>query len=224
MNFSQKVPLTRAQASFVRRRVLDEIQRRGRAMPCTVLEVSGAIVTVNFDVSGLTLPNVTMPLFGPEYVRYPIQPGCLGVVFPVDYYIGGISGLGSSVASDTTLRGNLSTLVFFPIGNKDWTAVDPDAVTIYGPNGVVFRDTDGNTVATLTPDGLVIDAKTDFQVQVGTGGSAPKISMTTSAITLQVGSVNLVIDSSGVKIQNKLFLSHTHSNVQPGSGTSGPVS
>lgn len=206
----------------MRRAVLNEIGRRGRALPGTVIEVTGAIVSVNFDVSGITLPNVTMPLFGPEYVRYPIQPGDLGVAFPSDAYLGGTSGLGSGVA-DTSLRGNLSTLVWFPIGNKTWSEVDPDAVTIYGPNGVVFRDADSNTVATLTPDGLVIDAKTDFQVQVGTGGSAPTISMTTSAITLKVGSVDIVIDSSGVKIQGKLFLPHEHTGVTTGSATSGGV-
>lgn len=202
MSNAQKVPLTRALSAFATRKARDEIARRGRSLPGTVIDVAGPIVTVNFDVSGATLPNVTMPLFGPEYVRYPIKAGDRGAAFPVDVYLGGVSGLGSGLA-DTSLRGNLSTLVWFPVGNKGWSDVDPDAVTIYGPNGVVMRDQDSQTVSTLTPNGLVVNAKT--------------------SITLAVGSHSIVIDSSGVKIDGKPFLPHEHSGVQTGSGTSGGV-
>ncbi len=123
-----------------------------------MLAVQGAIVRVKFEVqSGFTLPDVTVPLFGPEYVRYPIQPGCKGVVFPADAYLGGMSGLGGGVA-DLTQRANLTALVFFPIGNTGWSPVDPNAVTIYGPNGVVIRDQAATCTITLTGAGITINA------------------------------------------------------------------
>lgn len=192
MSNAQKTPFMRAMGSFGQRKALDEIEKRGSALPGHVVAVNGPIVTVNFDVKGLTLPQISMPIFGSEYVRLPIQAGDKGAAFPVDFYLGGISGLGGGTADDT-LRGNLSALVWFPIGNKNWSAVDPNAVTLYGPNGVVMKDTAGNTTATLTPSGLVITAQT--------------------SITLSVGSHSIVINASGITIEGRPFLAHQH---QPG--------
>lgn len=137
--------------------VATAIQKMGKALPCTVVAVTGQIVTVNFAVNtpGQTLPQVRCPIAGPEYIRMPTQVGDKGVVFPADVYIGGVSGLGGGVASMTP-TGNLSTLVFFPIGNTAFTPVDPNAVTIYGPDGVVLRDTGSGCVFTLTSSGIVI--------------------------------------------------------------------
>ena len=116
-----------------------------------------------------TLPNVTVPLFGPEYVRYPIQPGCKGVVFPADAYLGGVSGLGGGVA-DLALRGNLSTLVFFPIGNTSWSASDDaNALVLYGPDGVIIRDMNKKTVFTLTENGIVITLQAGKFVTINGG-------------------------------------------------------
>jgi hypothetical protein len=53
-----------------------EAHNQGKALPCSVLSVDGSIVTVQFEVkSNWSIPNVTIPVFGPEYLRYPIQPG-----------------------------------------------------------------------------------------------------------------------------------------------------
>lgn len=185
---SQKTPFALTMNRFASGKAQDAIQGLGKALPCSVVSVSGAIVTVKFEVqSEFTLPNVKMPLFGPEYIRYPIQAGCKGVAFPADASLAGMSGLGGGVA-DLTAPANLSALVFFPIGNANWSSVDPNAVTVYGPNGVVLKDTGGGTTVTLTGGGIVIHTGGDVvvdgvsikhhhhsNVQTGGGESGPPI-------------------------------------------------
>jgi hypothetical protein len=138
---SQKTPLARTLNQFAARTVLGAMEQLGRSLPASVVSRKGAIVTVKFLLtSPYTLPNVTVPLIGSEYVRLPIQAGCLGWVMTADAYLGGVSGLGGGTAGISP-RGNLSMLVFSPIGNKNWTAADDDeAVVIYGPDGVILRD------------------------------------------------------------------------------------
>jgi hypothetical protein len=201
MTNAQKTPLSRTLNVFAQRKVLDEIAKRGRSLPGTVLSVSGPIVTVNLDVDGETLPQVTMPLFGPEYIRYPVQQNDKGVCFPVDISIASVSGLGNGTADDT-LQGNLSTLVWFPIGNQNW-AVPPgsDANTLaaYGHLATLLLDSlTGNSSVKLTSTGITL-----------TFGSA-SITMNSSGITLQFGSKSVVISSSGVSVEGREFLTHDH--------------
>lgn len=210
-NNAQKTPFARSMHRFAEGKIADALELLGKALPCSVVSVDGAIVTVKFEVQSdvFTFPQVVMPIFGPEYVRYPIQPGCLGFAIPADVAISGVDGLGDDVA--TLVRpANLSALVFFPIGNKKWSATDdPDAVVIYGPNGVVLRDAGSHTKAVLTPDGLTVTGKT--------------------TIKLQVGSSSITITSSGVDIEGTLtingqaYLDHTHSGVSSGADDTGPV-
>jgi len=63
---------------------------------------------------------------------------------------------------------NLANLVFFPIGNKNWSAVDTQAVTIYGPNGVVLRDTNSGSVITLTPTLISINSTVEVSITAPT--------------------------------------------------------
>lgn len=200
---NQKTPISRTLPSLIDSRVQAALDKLGKALPAKVESVTGPIVTVSFEVEGANLPQVTMPLFGPEYIRYPIQQGDLGVCFPADVYIGGVSGLGGGTA-DLTLRANLSTLVFFPIGNSGWSSVDPNAVTIYGPNGVVLRDTESKTTATLTPSGLDVES-------------------TDGTLTFSAGGHSIVIDSTGVIIDGRVFLAHEHTGVTTGSDPTGGV-
>lgn len=211
-NNAQKTPLTRTLNRLAQKHALDAIALTGKSLPCTVAAVSGSIVTVNFEVTSVyTLPQVTMPLFGPEYIRYPIQKGDKGYAMAADAYLGGMSGLGGG-AADLSLPANLSALVFMPIGNKIWSEVDPNAVTIYGPNGVVARDTQSATVCTLTPTGWTLD--------VSNGSAAVTAS---ASISFSAGGHSIVISSDGVVIDGVAFLPHTHSGVTTGSGDSGPV-
>jgi hypothetical protein len=211
----QKTPFAGSINDFARAKAQDAIQLTGRSLPCSVVQAQGAIVRVKFEVqsSVFTLPNVTVPLFGPEYIRYPIQKGDKGVVFAADAYLGGMSGLGGGVA-DLTQRANLSTLVFFPIGNKAWTIVDPNAVTIYGPNGVVFRDTNSASTFTLTPSGMTL--KTN-NFTLNCGGTQVAVSPAGVVITGNLTVTGTVIGGTdSINLQ-----AHVHSGAG-GTGTSGP--
>ena len=235
----QKVPFQKSISEAANRQINDAIQLKGKSLPCSVVSVDGAIITVKFEVeSEFTLPQVSVPLFGPEYIRYPIQPGDKGVVFAADARLGGMSGLGPGVAS-LTQPASLSALVFMPIGNINWESVDPQAVTVYGPNGVVLRDTGSGAVITLTPTGiLAVVGATQFEI-TGTG-----ITMTATNITLNG---NIILDGpitqtntggggttatmiGPLHVTNDVTAgaisldTHVHSGVQGGSGnTGGPV-
>jgi hypothetical protein len=67
-----------------------------------------------------------------------------------------MSGLGGGIA-DLTPRPNLSNLAFVPLGNTAWSPTeDPNSVVVYGPNGVITRDTGKISTVTLTPSGIVV--------------------------------------------------------------------
>src|SRR5271157_5547466 len=93
----QKTPLGASLNIVGIRSANNAIQRLGKVMPCSVIAVTGAIVTVKFEVTAapFTFPKVTMPVFGPEYIRYPIQIGDKGMAVSADVYIGQMSGLGN---------------------------------------------------------------------------------------------------------------------------------
>lgn len=125
-------------------RALEQIQQLGRALPCRVKSVLGSIVQVEFGplvTSPQTLPPVWMPVGAPQWLRYPLQEGDLGVTMPADTFLGGVSGLGDGLADTTVNYGNLTTLVFVPVGNTGFTAA-PDANRIWlnGPNGFDITD------------------------------------------------------------------------------------
>lgn len=209
---AQKTPLSRTLSTFAQNKALAEIRKRGLALPGTVKAVSGPIVTINFDISGATLPLVDMPLAYPEYIRLPIQVGDLGAAFPLDTSIAAIAGLGTLPARLDVLQGNLSTLVWLPVANKNWSSVDANALTLYGPNGVVARDSAGHSTDTLTP--------TNRTVNVGNGNYSLTASGT---ITFTVGAHSIIISSSGVTIDGKVFLTHVHTGVTTGSSDTGAV-
>lgn len=156
---SQKTPLARTLNQFAERKVRGAMAIIGQSLPASIVSVVGSgIVTVKFELTNTpyTLPNVTVPMIGSEYVRLPIQPGCLGWVMTADAYLGGVSGLGGGTA-DLSQRANLSTLIWSPIGNKNWSPTDdPNAVVIYGPDGAIIRTTDKTSSLTIKSTGNVL--------------------------------------------------------------------
>lgn len=205
-------------------------------MPCSVVSVAGSIVTVKFEItSPFTLPNVAVPLFGPEYIRYPIQPGCAGVVFPADARLGGVSGLGIGIA-DLSTPANLSALVFFPIGNAGWTpSEDPNALLLYGPDGVIIRDKSSHTKIVLTPTGVTITVPAGQAVTIN--GNLIVTGVTTLNGALQLGGALEAVAGStytgdlkttgnvvaGVGSGDQVGLkTHTHSGVTTGGGSTTP--
>ena len=141
-------------------RATEAVKSAGYALPCSVVKVvSSGIVTVKFEVnSGQTpLPHVTIPIGYPEYIRYPIQVGDKGLVFPADAKLGGLTGLGSGVPALGVPPGNLTALTFFWLGSTGWSATDdPNSLVMYGPAGVIIRNTAGTVKIVLSATGIAI--------------------------------------------------------------------
>jgi hypothetical protein len=209
----QVLPLARSIGFAGQVAAQNRVQRLGQSYPCSVVSVDGALITVKFEVKAdpFTLPQVQMPLFGPEYIRYPIQVGDKGIAISADIYIGQMSGMGpDNQTADLTEPPNLSTLVFLPIGNKTWRSVDHDAVVVYGKNGVVLQDGQQTCTITLTPNGVTLAL-----------GSNP-LTITAQNITLD-SSGNLVVKGDVTWGAVPTHAStHHHSGVQTGAGASGP--
>jgi len=204
MSQAQKIPFPSSLSQFLQQRIEANQQAAGQIYPCHVTKVNGAIVTVNFDVDAgrnTTLPAVTCPVIGSIYIRVPIQVGDFGICISASTRLGGVTGLGSGLAPLLN-PSNLGGLVFVPIGNSNWLEVDANAVIINGPNGVVLRDTDSETVFTLTPSGLDVIAQT--------------------SLTLEVGNNSIVINSSGITITGNLSVTGTI--VSTGNVTAGAIS
>jgi hypothetical protein len=157
---AQKTPVARSLESFAQRKALSAIQLLGQSLPASVVTVvSSGIVTIKFELTNVpfTLPQITVPIFGSEYIRLPIQVGMKGAVMAFDAYLGGMTGLGGGTA-DLTPRPNLSNLSFVPLGSTSWSAVeDVNAVVLYGPNGAILRDAQGRIKLFLQPAKAELD-------------------------------------------------------------------
>ncbi|WP_395264906.1 hypothetical protein V1605_18305 [Enterobacter soli] len=168
MTVDHKLNFGRNMNRFTEQKFDEAFQAAGKVLPASIVAQEGKMVTVSFDLhdTPYVFPQVTIPLFGPQYIRYPMQPGDKGIVIPADTYLGGVSGQGGGIA-DLTPPANLSALVFLPISNTEWDSVDGNVVTIYGPEGVTIRDQGSNTTFLLTPDSITIAAVDQFRVTVG---------------------------------------------------------
>jgi hypothetical protein len=193
---SQKIFFGRSINRFTSAKIRGMMFLKGKSLPASVVSVNGSIVTVQFLINSIfTLPQVAIPLVGPEYIRYPIQQGCLGIVAPADVFIGNVTGLGSSAPPPLTIPGNLSALRFIPLGNQNWTAPDdPNAVVVYGPNGVILRDTGKKCVLTIQPSGATLsgdcgDLTVDGNLSAGNGITGSFTTPTGQIVTVQNGIV-----------------------------------
>lgn len=205
-------------------RAQQAIKNLGRALPCVVTAVNGALVTVKFqvDTSPWTLPPITIPKAESNWVRMATQVGDLGVTAPSDVYLGGISGIGGGTA-DMRPRGNLSALYFVPISNASSGPVDQNASQIQGPNGVILQTTEGTTSSVVTnQEGTTITFGTTTFVLNATG-----ITLTVGGQTFTWGGTQAVstlpIQAPDVILPNGAVNPHTHPGVQPGSGNSGTM-
>jgi hypothetical protein len=167
-----------------------------KAVPVTVdsLEKNGTIATVKLEVdSAFTLPKIKMPVYGPEYIRWPLQKGAKGVMLSSDLALGAMSGLGEGVAR-LTVQPNLSTGVFFPIGNTSFEDTDdPQATVIYGPNGVILRDDKKKSVLTLTP--TILQYALNDYVNAYIDKTQIKLSFKNAS-----GDCTLIMDANGIRL------------------------
>lgn len=207
-DINQKIPFQQSLNSFAQRKVSKALQMLGQALPARVVGVAGSIVTVAFDVTppdGVVLPQVTIPIFGGEWIRYPTQVGDKGFVIPADVSLRHVSGLGTGIP-DLTDPGNLTALVFMPVGNANWFSVNPNYLVLYGKTGVEITTPNLDCTLTLTSSGIVINLN---------GGN----------LTINNGNTtmngNLTVTGTITNNGKNIGSTHTHSGVQPGSGNTG---
>lgn len=225
MSIDQKLNFGSSMNRFAEIKVEDALQKTGKVLPASVVKQDGNMITVAFELRDIpyVLPQVTVPLFGPQYIRYPMQPGDKGIVIPADTYLGGVSGQGGGIA-DLTPPANLSALVFLPISNTEWEPVDGQVVTIYGPEGVTIRDAGSNTTFLLTPDSVTIATPGHFKVTVGstiftlTDGMW-SLSGQAGKLEDEIASTSPAIMHAGWQALVLWCNSHLHSNGNGGSNT-----
>lgn len=186
----EKVWVQKSANQLAINRAQQAIQNTGRALPCHVIAVNGAIVTVAFDVNGSpqNLPNVTIPKAESPWIRMPTQIGDKGVTMPADAYLGGVSGLGGGVAT-LTQRANLTALVFVPVSNASSGPIDQNMAQIQGPSGVILQTADGNVALTVNEAGITIKIGTNTFTWSATGVNFP-VQITTPDVIVPNGSVN----------------------------------
>jgi len=239
-NFA-KLWLQKRQNQLAINRAAQEVQKQGRALPCRVTAISGQIVTVAFemDTSPWTLQPISIPKNESPWVIQSTQIGDKGVTMPSDVYLGGISGLGGGTASFTR-RGNLSALVFVPVGNTSTTPIDPNATQVQGPNGVISRTTTGTTSQVVTnTSGTTVTFGTNSVVvnedEIALNfGAATSLVVNASGITLTVGGQTftwggseavstLPIVAPDVILPAGAVNAHNHGNVENGGGVTDPM-
>lgn len=230
MSIDNKLNFASSMNRFTERKIENALQKSGKVLPASVVKQTGNMITVSFELRDIpyVLPQVTIPLFGPQYIRYPMQPGDKGIVIPADTYIGGVSGQGGGIA-DMTPPANLSALVFLPISNTEWQDVDGQVVTVYGPEGVTLRDSGSNTTFLLKPDSIAISTPDSFTVTVGgtvfsLTGSKWSLSGEVGHLQDSVASTSPAIMHAGWQSLLEWLNSHEHSNGNDGNDTGGPTS
>ena len=242
MSAEQKTPFAVSISNLIQTKLEENKQAFGFQLPCRVVAVNGAIVTVNFEIDTggeFTFPPVTCPIAESTYVRLPVQVGDYGVCLAANARLGGVTGLGQGLAP-LELPFNLGALVYVPIGNKNWSSVDPNAVNINAPNGAVIRDTNNNTTITLVPSGVtVVHGSTVMVIDNAgvtitgnltvhgliTGDAGFHITGGTGATMQITGDINQTgnFANTGSLTNNgkNVGSTHTHSGVQPGTGNTG---
>ena len=172
------------------------------------------IVTVAFDVLDMpNLPQITIPMAGAEYVRYPVQIGDKGFTTAADVYMGGVSGIGTAQSANNGNTGNLSSvLVFVPASSTKWSkAENHNAVIVYGPDGVIIRDTKKSATITLKPGSIMLQVGSTM-ITLTAGGITSRGNWTHQGTITTTGDVR----AGAISVDN-----HVHVGVQSGNSNTG---
>jgi hypothetical protein len=156
----QKTPMGVSFPRIAQESAATAIQKFGKGLPCTVFAVDGQMVTVQFEVNtAFTLPKITIPILGSQWLRTPVQIGDAGMTVACDAYLGGISGQGGGTAT-LTPRMNLSALAFVHLSQTKWPASpNPNAAWINGPDGAILSDTAMTTSVVADPTAGTVTIK-----------------------------------------------------------------
>lgn len=233
MSLDQKLPFGQIMGGFTHDQAESSIKNKGRAWPCYVVSVDGAIVTVKFEIqTNETIPEVTIPVFGPEYIRYPIQVGDKGFAIPADISLRNMSGLGVGIP-DFTNPGNLTALVFMPIGNKNWFDVNGQYLVMYGPEGVVLSTKNMDCTLTLNSSGITINLN-GGNLTINNGNTTMNGNLTVNGLITGTQGFNISGGSTTAQVTGNVAITgtlsnngklvgstHTHGGVQTGGGTTG---
>ncbi len=140
MNNTQKIPFQVSLGATAKSGAESAISLLSRSLPASVVKVMNSRVVVKFEVlSDYNLPEIEVPVVGSEYVRIPIQKGDKGILIPCDTSVSEISGEADGAPSLDSPP-NLSALMFLPLGNKKWKAVNERELTLTGLDDVLLRD------------------------------------------------------------------------------------
>lgn len=138
-NTSQRFIFQEALNAIGAGRASAAIQLLGKGLPCSIVSISGYMVTVKIEVlSQYNMPQITVPVASSQYTKEPLQAGDKGFLIPCDANLDSVSGTGS--VGDLSQPQNLSALVFKPIGNKQFTGYDPKIYYATGLTDVMLRD------------------------------------------------------------------------------------
>ena len=238
---SQKTPFAESIQRFAEAKWNSLIELEGKALPASITKVgaNGTIVTVKLEVTTkYTIPVLTIPIAGSQYIRLPVQVGDKGVVFPCDTSIGNVTGLGPTTV-DLTKSANLSSLVFFPVGNSSFAnAMNANRIELYGPDGAIIHSANKQFIVQVTQSEIDIQ-KADGTVSIkidaagvhGTGlldwngnfqlnGSILGSSGGAYAGTFHT--TGAIVADGGVSSGSIALTTHLHTSGSPGSNTSGP--
>ena len=209
---SKRLPLVYSMSNFVDKKISNAEQLQGKFLPCSVVSIQEPtagnavpVVTVKFEItSDFTLPIVSMPVIGSEYVRHPIRVGDKGIVISADTFIGNITGLGSTAAT-LTQPTNLAALIFVPVGNVNFSAWPESDLVLYSLATGAFI-TISPTIVTIQSGAcqITLNSSGVMNIQDGNHSTSPTVMNTNFSA--------LITWLNG----------HTHTSSASGSQTSAP--
>jgi hypothetical protein len=172
-----KQPYVNTFAAAARARIGDAFHLFGKFLPATVVSaVGGNFYKIAFAIRDpvFQLPQLTLPLEGAEFIRYPLQAGAPGVVVALDTTISQITGVSPGTA-DLSRPANLESLVFLPIANKGFASItgdDGNTTILYGPTGTLILDSKAaKTSMHLTSSGVAVTMQGGATMTVTAGGT-----------------------------------------------------
>lgn len=228
MSDAQKFPFLKGLSTVIQAQIDDRVAVAGRSLPCHVVDVSGQIVTVQFDMlpDGVRYPQITIPISTFPYIRYPVQKGDRGVTVAADVSLRNVSGLGTGIAS-RAFSMSLVPLFFVPLSNNGWSEEDPDKIVLYGPDGAILKTEAGDSSITVE-SGKITESADEIHLNAANiflkgiihlnGTIVQDAGEMTDTTTSLIGPVNVENDVTAGEVT---LTGHTHpvSEVESGEAT-----